>query len=204
MPIRYLDADQVKIQTSAPAFVEPGHCCWCNNLLTGRATKYCRWDKDSIYSNMSDCAAFFFDYWYTKPKFKRAVFLRDNFTCQGCGYHKMREDRPWLPNMSNLECDHIIPMAKGGLTTMDNLQTLCKECNRKKGTKVADVFEEELPRVIPSRDNSSCPWCQAHGYRVLPWEPPLYLDPLMIKVECNNCGEASYIGPPPMGRRRKI
>lgn len=48
----------------------------------------------------------------------------------------MREDKPWLPDISQLECDHIIPVAMGGETTMDNLQTLCRTCNRKKGTTV--------------------------------------------------------------------
>ncbi|MBO5777220.1 MAG: HNH endonuclease [Clostridia bacterium] len=32
-----------------------------------------------------------------------------------------------------LEIDHIKPIAKGGKTTIDNLQTLCHDCNVKKG-----------------------------------------------------------------------
>ncbi|MBR2352886.1 MAG: HNH endonuclease, partial [Clostridia bacterium] len=34
-----------------------------------------------------------------------------------------------------LEVDHIIPVSKGGKSTLDNLQTLCERCNRGKGTK---------------------------------------------------------------------
>jgi len=87
---------------------------------------------------------------------------------------------------------------------MSNLQTLCTKCNRRKGIKIADEEEKNYPRVIPSMDNTKCPDCGARGYRVLPWEPPAYFDPLMIKVECLSCSGVSYIGPPPFGRRRKV
>jgi 5-methylcytosine-specific restriction endonuclease McrA len=37
-----------------------------------------------------------------------------------------------------LQIDHVIPVAKGGRTTVDNVQPLCGKCNRKKGTKSTD------------------------------------------------------------------
>ena len=51
------------------------------------------------------------------------VFERDAYRCVHCGAHK------------SLTCDHIHPESKGGATTLDNLQTLCKSCNSKKGAK---------------------------------------------------------------------
>lgn len=33
----------------------------------------------------------------------------------------------------SLVIDHVVPIAKGGLSTYDNLQLLCAECNRIKG-----------------------------------------------------------------------
>jgi len=34
----------------------------------------------------------------------------------------------------DLECDHIEPVRSGGLPKLENLQTLCGDCNRKKGS----------------------------------------------------------------------
>lgn len=141
MAIRYLDADKVKMQASAPQFVELGYCLWCNQPLTGKATKFCRpteeWKRLYQYNYVvpvvSKCNLRFYNWWYSRPAFIRATFLRDNFTCQQCGLQPWREDKPWLPDISQLECDHIIPLAKGGETKMGNLQTLCFHCNRGKG-----------------------------------------------------------------------
>lgn len=35
--------------------------------------------------------------------------------------------------IGQMEGDHIVPWTKGGKTTLDNCQMLCRECNRKKG-----------------------------------------------------------------------
>lgn len=39
---------------------------------------------------------------------------------------------------SNLALDHVIPIAKGGLSRIDNLQLLCATCNRIKGKLAID------------------------------------------------------------------
>ena len=57
-------------------------------------------------------------------KLRFAVFERDGYKCKCCGKHGYR---------SNLEIDHIIPISRGGKSTYDNLQTLCHDCNYKKG-----------------------------------------------------------------------
>lgn len=51
------------------------------------------------------------------------VFLRDNFTCRHCGSRLF------------LQADHITAESAGGPATMDNLQTLCRSCNSRKGTR---------------------------------------------------------------------
>ena len=58
------------------------------------------------------------------PKLRYAVMKRDGFRCQLCGATSREGAR--------LEVDHIIPVSKGGKTTMDNLQTLCSACNQGK------------------------------------------------------------------------
>ncbi|WP_347962659.1 HNH endonuclease [Lactococcus formosensis] len=55
---------------------------------------------------------------------------RDNYTCQICKVSTFDQD------LLLLEVDHIIPVSKGGLSTLDNLQTLCWKCNRTKSNKI--------------------------------------------------------------------
>ncbi|MEZ7198832.1 homing endonuclease associated repeat-containing protein [Pseudodesulfovibrio karagichevae] len=58
------------------------------------------------------------------------ILKRDCFKCAICG-------RSPATNVScKLEVDHIKPWSKGGLTTSDNLQTLCDLCNRGKSNKM--------------------------------------------------------------------
>ena len=52
---------------------------------------------------------------------RRAVFARDDWTCQYCG------------SRSNLTVDHVIPRSKGGLSTWENIVASCAPCNRRKG-----------------------------------------------------------------------
>lgn len=61
---------------------------------------------------------------------RNRIKRRDNYTCQICGASIMEQ------SLLLLEVDHIIPVAKGGLTTPDNLQTLCWKCNRSKSDKI--------------------------------------------------------------------
>lgn len=63
-------------------------------------------------------------------KLRTQIKERDNYTCCICGNSTHIE-----PNLL-LEIDHIIPVAKGGMTEEGNLQTLCWKCNRNKGAKL--------------------------------------------------------------------
>ena len=63
-------------------------------------------------------------------KLREKIKQRDNYTCQKCGL-SINDEKNLL-----LEIDHIIPISKGGMSTEENLQTLCWKCNRTKGSKV--------------------------------------------------------------------
>jgi 5-methylcytosine-specific restriction endonuclease McrA len=52
------------------------------------------------------------------------IFVRDENRCQYCGRRMMR---------SQLNLDHVVPRAAGGLTTWENIVCACLECNRRKG-----------------------------------------------------------------------
>ena len=51
------------------------------------------------------------------------VLSRDNFRCVLCG------KSPATDLGAKLHVDHIIPFSKGGTNTLENLQTLCEQCN---------------------------------------------------------------------------
>jgi hypothetical protein len=55
---------------------------------------------------------------------KTAVFQRDRGKCRECNSN------------SYLEFDHIIPRSKGGATSEQNLQLLCRGCNQRKGSRI--------------------------------------------------------------------
>jgi len=56
---------------------------------------------------------------------KMLVWSRDGGACTRCG------------SKSNLHFDHIIPVAKGGSSTAENIQILCQPCNLRKSDKIA-------------------------------------------------------------------
>lgn len=53
-----------------------------------------------------------------------AIYQRDKGCCVYCG------------STENLQIDHIIPVSKGGASTIENLQILCQKCNLQKSDKI--------------------------------------------------------------------
>lgn len=56
---------------------------------------------------------------------KDKIYEIFNWECFRCGSEK------------KLEIDHVIPKAKGGRDSIENLQLLCQKCNREKGTSIS-------------------------------------------------------------------
>ncbi|RKI14264.1 HNH endonuclease [Corallococcus sp. AB030] len=71
---------------------------------------------------------------------KRAVFFRDRGLCSLC-----QSDQSGLINIGDAEhYDHVVPLARGGLNDVSNIQLLCSSCNlSKKGgpPKTSDFYE---------------------------------------------------------------
>ncbi len=70
---------------------------------------------------------------------KRQVKQRDNNRCLCC-----RETQRSL-----LVVDHIIPKYHGGNHLLSNLQTLCRTCNKVKGTKIINFLQHQTPLITP-------------------------------------------------------
>ncbi len=51
------------------------------------------------------------------------LFLRDEFCCQYCG------------SRGDLTFDHVVPRARGGITSWENVVAACQRCNLRKGSK---------------------------------------------------------------------
>ena len=55
---------------------------------------------------------------------RKIIWKRDNGRCVKCG------------SENDLHYDHIIPVSKGGGTSIENLEILCEECNLSKSNKI--------------------------------------------------------------------
>lgn len=73
---------------------------------------------------------------------RRAVYRRDNHTCQECGWRSPRPVGDRITASSQglwLTIDHVIPLAEGGPNHISNLRTLCSRCNPAKGHALPDA-----------------------------------------------------------------
>jgi hypothetical protein len=70
---------------------------------------------------------------YISKPMRALVLERDAHRCQHCNSNL------WL------EIDHILPVSKGGESVLDNLQTLCRSCNRAKRATLTHVASAERP-----------------------------------------------------------
>lgn len=97
---------------------------------------------------------------------RRSILARDNFTCQYCG-------RTAAP----LTLDHVVPRAKGGKHTWENLVCSCIGCNNGKGHRTPAQAGLRLrtrprrPRFVPHINYSTF----SRAVQVEEWQP--YLEP---------------------------
>ncbi|NTU50122.1 MAG: HNH endonuclease [Desulfobulbaceae bacterium] len=58
---------------------------------------------------------------------REKVYERDKWHCLMCGIDVSRQQQ-----VTMAQCDHKVPAERGGPTKIENLQTLCVQCNLKK------------------------------------------------------------------------
>ena len=61
-------------------------------------------------------------------KMKTEVMERDGHSCRRCG------------SIFQLEVDHVRARANGGINQINNLQSLCRACNQRKGARLRSTF----------------------------------------------------------------
>lgn len=66
-------------------------------------------------------------------KIRSRIFKRDDYTCAYCNARGGR-----------LECDHVIPVSRGGNSNDTNLVTACFPCNRSKKAKLVSEWIGDL------------------------------------------------------------
>ncbi|HEX6230984.1 MAG TPA: HNH endonuclease [Actinomycetota bacterium] len=93
------------------------------------------------------------------PLTRRAVFARDDWTCQYCG-----------APAENL--DHVVPRSRGGTHTWDNVVAACRRCNSRKENRLIHDAGLRLAREpVAPRDGFRL----SLGRLEPEWEP--YLSP---------------------------
>jgi 5-methylcytosine-specific restriction endonuclease McrA len=84
----------------------------------------------------TDCTKKFYQDFYSLSwvDYRLKIFERDNFTCKICGQKA---------SSSTLIADHITPIAIGGDDwDMNNIQTLCLNCNKVKTAQDMKIIAE--------------------------------------------------------------
>jgi 5-methylcytosine-specific restriction endonuclease McrA len=70
------------------------------------------------------------------PFTRATLFLRDEFTCQYCGYKG-----------KDLTFDHVVPKSRGGKTRWDNVVAACQSCNLRKAAKTTSQAGFKLKKA---------------------------------------------------------
>ena len=73
------------------------------------------------------------------PFTRATLFLREEFTCQYCGYKG-----------KDLTFDHVVPKSRGGKTRWDNVVAACQSCNLRKAAKTTSQAGFKL-RKVPTK-----------------------------------------------------
>ncbi len=118
-------------------------------------------------------------------KLRNFIKKRDNHTCQYCSVSLAAE-----PHLL-LEVDHIIPLSRGGMSTEENLQTLCWRCNRSKSNKVAGkhVAASVTAKAHVSMQPANASDAEYSTVRCFKCEHKQKVPRSLLRFNCGQCGE---------------
>ncbi|XWK86061.1 MAG: HNH endonuclease [Phormidium sp.] len=86
---------------------------------------------------------------YISEATQEQVRQRANYLCEYC-----HASEQW--QYVRFTVDHVIPLSKGGLNSIENLALACFHCNRQKSDKIAAIEEQsgaEVPLFNPRSDS---------------------------------------------------
>ena len=84
----------------------------------------------------------------------RKILERDGYSCQYCGL----DGRASFDNALVMRVDFIIPRARKGRKSPENLVACCTPCNTIKGTKLFRSFDEAKAFVLAQREALRKTW----------------------------------------------
>lgn len=115
-----------------------GPCAWCseNFTATSGAARYCS-KRCSGQAGHARSGRFI-----VEPRFRYAIYQRDDWTCQLCLEPVERDGDKWGDWAPSL--DHVVPRSKGGSDDWDNLRLAHRWCNAVRGAEDyhSDLFGE--------------------------------------------------------------
>ena len=115
-------------KTRSPIKINIHQCKRCSTPLIGKKTNaiYCSKTCKSMDHTSKHRAST-----RTQKTARRyEIYLRDDGICYMCLRHL---------SLSDIELDHIIPVALGGSSDPKNIAVSCRSCNRRKGTTIGET-----------------------------------------------------------------
>ena len=105
----------------------------------------------------------------TEDSFRYTNFYMHGIACVKCGLRasygaieRFNRNTDWHLNLYGIDAegkevlltkDHIYPRSKGGVNEMHNFQTMCINCNEKKGITTNLTFEEAVARGLATEQD---------------------------------------------------
>lgn len=80
---------------------------------------------------------------YIPGPVRKDVLAKTGGKCAACG------------SKNNVEIDHILPISKGGDSSAENLQPLCRKCNRSKRVRNTSYMSEQVATQMPSPETET-------------------------------------------------